>query len=882
MEMRGIETGGGAVVSQGVYTEGGDFIGRDQINYSFIHVYQAVSDDAARRYGQFVESSTQEPYRPDKAFSSEDRELFDGREVEMSQIVRRLRQQRSLALYGPADVGKTSLIAAGVIPQLTEIGALVIHLRDYAHAIGYLRDALHHLGTQMELDLDAEMSFPRMVELVVANASQGLFLVLDQFERFFMPDVSTRTRERLTQGLIRLFEETRPAYFRLLVSIREDMQPALDQLWGDLLPDLRESPVYLHPLRRKDAKKAIETPLRERLFAASFSDDLVDRRLLPDLDSLTGEQDDRIQPAELQIVCQALYESAQDRGQHHIDAALYLEITGRKGAERIVSAHFERLLARLPVEERALARQLMSLMLDPSLDFWIAPDQLHVDGVAPPEIEKALAAMSDAGLLVWHFAENRRFYAFASNSIAQAALRAGGVDAQRRIRTRNELDYVWRAWVTADTLASRSQLIFLEEYGAIKGFSPVQALLLLRSAVQEGMPVEPWLAQLDTEFARSLLQWLETEAVRSGETPVQLTEQDQARLLLGIDGQLPERPVGETFGEIAWTAVAHPDPVNRETACLSLSVLYGLETVGRLEQAIDVAEAGRWRKAELRGMLADADPQFEDANRSGSRRERFGVWWWRFRRRFSRDFAYIGLVTLGGALGAGLGLGLLRQLLALILAPEDFGIPFYSHFPVGFLLGAGVSLGLLLLRPLRLRPPEHGPEAAAKRSPGPAVLLGTAGFVLVHLLLMTLLIPDTLVAEPLLALMAIPAGFGLSLAVYDQPLAGWHLGPAGWLKRLAAAGFLFGLVQAVFVAAGKGQLALIGGVQGLDYDIPLGDRLLEWGMAAVIGVDKWFHYAAIVDAVLFGIVMALGLTAGMIIAAERFKVWQSLVNRPAG
>jgi len=252
MSKRRIDTGGGAVVSGSVETGGGDFIGRDQINYAFIQVYQTVADDAARKYGEFVRASGRGPYRPDRAFSTDDGDLFAGREEELAQLVRRLQSQRSLALYGPADVGKTSLIAAGVIPRLTEFGAFVMHLRDYPHAASYLRDALRNLAMQNDLDLDADTPVPLMVERVVAETSQGLFLVLDQFERFFMPDVDDRTQENLTQIVLHLFKRVEPRYFRLLVSIREEMQPDLDRLWGDLLPDFRESPCHLGPLSRED------------------------------------------------------------------------------------------------------------------------------------------------------------------------------------------------------------------------------------------------------------------------------------------------------------------------------------------------------------------------------------------------------------------------------------------------------------------------------------------------------------------------------------------------------------------------------------------------------------------------------------------------------
>ena len=53
-----------------------------------------------------------------EAFSEEDSAIFFGRNEEREQLVYRLQSSRLTILYGGRQVGKTSLIRAGVVPYL--------------------------------------------------------------------------------------------------------------------------------------------------------------------------------------------------------------------------------------------------------------------------------------------------------------------------------------------------------------------------------------------------------------------------------------------------------------------------------------------------------------------------------------------------------------------------------------------------------------------------------------------------------------------------------------------------------------------------------------------------------------------------------------------
>ena len=230
----------------------------------------------------------------------------------------------------------------------------------------------------------------------------------------------------------------------------------------------------------------------------------------------------------------------------------------------------------------------------------------------------------------------------------------------------------------------------------------------------------------------------------------------------------------------------------------------------------------------------------------------------------------IGWLTVGGGVGAGLGLALLRSLLAGLMG-EPGGYLLFSYFPSGFLLGATVSLSLLLVDSIWLKPSAQLPKAQTKRPLAPALVVGSLSFALVHLLLFLLLDWRSILSAPLVPFMAIVAGLGLSLAVYDQPQAGWRLGFIGWPLRLVAGSAAFVLVQTVFVLLPEWGTQLIFGWSGFFYQSRLADNLVHWGLEGILAWPQWFHLAALLDAFLTGIVLCLGLMAGLIIAARHTR-----------
>ena len=148
-------------------------------------------------------SKTFNPFPGLRSFRTDEKYLFFGREEHTAELLRRLRQTRFLAVVGTSGSGKSSLVKAGVLPELhkgtmTRAGSSweVVVMRPGGSPMTNLALAL------IEADLyDAEQ--PDVIDQVRATLSRSrhglseaarqsdldeganLLVVVDQFEELF-------------------------------------------------------------------------------------------------------------------------------------------------------------------------------------------------------------------------------------------------------------------------------------------------------------------------------------------------------------------------------------------------------------------------------------------------------------------------------------------------------------------------------------------------------------------------------------------------------------------------------------------------------------------------------------------------------------------------
>ena len=137
------------------------------------------------------------PYKGLSSFTERDAEIFFGRAAETRQCLANLRASGLTVLYAPSGVGKTSLLAAGVIPELKKTAFRrsgqnrpehwPVYVRSWTEDPGALLsagiiDEMNHQG--IEAGTPEETWPSRLVRWTVAMKGP-VFLILDQFEGIY-------------------------------------------------------------------------------------------------------------------------------------------------------------------------------------------------------------------------------------------------------------------------------------------------------------------------------------------------------------------------------------------------------------------------------------------------------------------------------------------------------------------------------------------------------------------------------------------------------------------------------------------------------------------------------------------------------------------------
>lgn len=297
------------------------------------------------------------PYKRLDHFCAEDERIFFGRNQEVQRLNSLIQARAMCMLFGPSGAGKSSLLHAGLIPLLTRSGYDVLVVRPFESPEVEVAAALEHL--LMGLDdgnsgtaLDEGASPPQPLEVWekvarVAQQTRLLVIFFDQSEELFVrhtPD----TRHRLAELVRRSLEASR-GRLRWVWCLREDYLPRMAELQLEL-PNLFHNTFQLRPLTQEQARTAIIEPAKRVGIEVELG---LAAHLLAELST------DGIEPPQLQLVCDTLYDSLSP-GAHRMTLE-HCRALG--GVPAILGGYLDRMVQTFPGEERAgVKRILMALV----------------------------------------------------------------------------------------------------------------------------------------------------------------------------------------------------------------------------------------------------------------------------------------------------------------------------------------------------------------------------------------------------------------------------------------------------------------------------------------------------------------------------------------
>lgn len=279
------------------------------------------------------------PYPGPEPFRKENRNVFFGRAQETRTLYYLLMAERIVMLYSLSGAGKTSLINAGLLPEISDSERQGHRFRIYKNIRvtqdpspgdtdenHYILSVLRGLEEQRQKDDPAELSDEALKKTSLADYLEArlperdqeqqerekpekprfILLIFDQFEEILTTGpTNTEGKEAFFNALSEALENPR---VWALFALREDYLPAFDP-YRLRIPSRLRNTFRLEMLAPEKAKEAIQEPASEK--SVTFSDDAANK-LLADLRRVgsTGEEkfSPSIEPLHLQLVCHQLWE----------------------------------------------------------------------------------------------------------------------------------------------------------------------------------------------------------------------------------------------------------------------------------------------------------------------------------------------------------------------------------------------------------------------------------------------------------------------------------------------------------------------------------------------------------------------------------------------
>lgn len=231
------------------------------------------------------------PYRRLDPFTEKDHGLFFGREDELSRLLDQVQAHDVTVLLGDRNVGKTSLLRAGLTPKLEELGYTVVYVGCLDSPVLRIQEALERL----ELGRIPIQSTSLLALLQnIVQRTTCCVLLLDHAEQLFTR-ASNEERHQFMLDIASLLRHGN-SRLKLVVSMRQDLAYHLLELSAQV-PDLyhRDHTLHLAGLRRESAYLALTAPSARTAFpfpaevAQVCLDDLGQAYDLPDLQILGFE-----------------------------------------------------------------------------------------------------------------------------------------------------------------------------------------------------------------------------------------------------------------------------------------------------------------------------------------------------------------------------------------------------------------------------------------------------------------------------------------------------------------------------------------------------------------------------------------------------------------
>jgi len=285
-----------------------------------------------------------------KPFETSDKDIFFGRKDDIEDLLGLIKLEKLVVLFGKSGYGKSSLVKAGILPELSGVTQILIRFGSYVpdnqlSALAITRKRIEDtVKDKPETGFLDKLNLTNSLWLDIKRSQlhdqQKFLFIFDQFEEFFTYPIEQQYffKEQLAELLytklpqdIRnqtdLLDKKERTFIstsfdaRVIFSIRWDRLGMLDSL-KDKLPAILHKRYELKGLTRRQAEEAITRPASERgdfkTLPFTYAPDALSIILDELTKSVSEGQKSSVEAFQLQIICQSIESKVEQTRLQHI------------------------------------------------------------------------------------------------------------------------------------------------------------------------------------------------------------------------------------------------------------------------------------------------------------------------------------------------------------------------------------------------------------------------------------------------------------------------------------------------------------------------------------------------------------------------------------
>jgi WD40 repeat protein/energy-coupling factor transporter ATP-binding protein EcfA2 len=299
--------------------------------------------------------NTTSPYRGLKRFDSDNKDLFFGRDRAIAHLIEAIGQKNLILLLGASGSGKSSLVRAGLIPQLAERLGSKFHSftftpdRDPFDSLRISLIAKGYKQSEAKFALkNSANTLERVVTLLKEPESQWLIFI-DQFEELFTLCQDLDKRKNFIDNLVTI-ARTNDRSVKIILAMRADF---LDRFspYPHLARIAQPNIHLVTDMHEDELRQAIEQPAAHHgvIFESGLVAEII-RDVLGQAGSLPL----------LQYTLDLLWQN-EDLSDRTLNIKTYRQLGGVRGA---LQQHVDDIYQHLQPQEQQAAKQIFLRLID--------------------------------------------------------------------------------------------------------------------------------------------------------------------------------------------------------------------------------------------------------------------------------------------------------------------------------------------------------------------------------------------------------------------------------------------------------------------------------------------------------------------------------------